>query len=265
MEIQELISRGRFLFSGAQKRFHIFKMVNGKLSSKDIARKANRSLSSVLQDIEKIRNFDLIVEKQSSRGEIIKKEGSVIYEKAPLVKHIPLNYFNEVADTKKIIRIKRERSSRKNKDCSIKTPNEQKILSICKDGESQIYEFKAPGTGSDKIAKEVAGFAHTRNGGIIFYGIEDDGTIIGSDITRQIADQKFHNSIRSSISPQPKIEVKSVNVMGSAVVLILISPWDKKTIYQCTTTEKYYIRKGTNIFAIKSDELKKLNRGEFVS
>ena len=54
MELQELISRGRFLFSGAIKRFEIFKLINGKKSAKEIAIKVDRSFSSVLQDIEKM-------------------------------------------------------------------------------------------------------------------------------------------------------------------------------------------------------------------
>jgi len=264
MDLQELIARGRFLFSGAEKRFQIFRLVNGKLSSKAIANKVKRSLSSVLQDIEKLRNFDLITEKKDNAGNIIKKESSAVYEKTALAKNIPLNYFNEVADTKKILKAKTEKSAKLTKGNKIKAPSEQEILSICRDGEDQIYEFKAPGTSSDKISKEVAGFVHTKQGGIIFYGVDDDGTIIGSDISRQVADQKFHNSIRSSTNPQPKIEIKSVNVMGSVVILILISPWDRKTIYQRTTAERYYIRKGTNIFALKSDELKKLTKGEYI-
>lgn len=264
MELQELISRGRFIFSNAEKRFEVFKLINGKLSAKQIAKKVGRSLSSVLQDIEKFRNLDLIIERKNNANEIIKKEGSTVYEKSPLIKHIPLNYFKEIADTKKIRKGIKKKTLRKIPNKIISIPNEKALLDICTEGEDQIYEFKTSGTAADKISKEVAGFVHTMKGGIIFYGIEDDGSIVGSDMTRQVADQKFQNSIRASFSNQPKIEIKSVKVMGSLIILIVVFPWDKKTIYQYLPSEKFYIRKGTNTFALRTDELKKLHKKEYV-
>jgi predicted HTH transcriptional regulator len=147
---------------------------------------------------------------------------------------------------------------------TIHIPNEKEILEICRNGEDQLYEFKAPGTSSDKITKELAAFLHTRYGGIVFYGIEDDGSIVGTDISRQDFDQKIQNSIRNTISPTPKIEVKSVNVLGSIVILIVISPWDRKTIFQYTKNQRYYIRRGTNVFALKPDEMTKIGKGECV-
>ena len=37
MELQELISRGRFVFSGAPKRLEVFRLINGKRNTKEIA------------------------------------------------------------------------------------------------------------------------------------------------------------------------------------------------------------------------------------
>jgi len=264
-DLQELIIRGRFIFSSAPRRLDVFKLVNGKRSTKDIARKTGRSLSSVLQDIEKLRDLGLICEKIGKDGLPIKKEKACIYEKVPLTRHIPTSYFQDVAQTKKIVKSQRLRKGTKTKLATIHIPNTNEILDIAKNGEDQLYEFKSPGTESSKITKEIAAFLHTRNGGIIFYGIEDDGSIIGSDMSRQIFDQKMHNSIRNTILPQPVIEIKERNILGSKVLMVTIPPWDKRTLYQYTKNEKYYIRKGTNVFALKPDEIKRLSKGQYIT
>lgn len=265
MELQELISRGRLILSGAPSRFEVFRLINGKRSTKEIARKVGRHLSSVLGDIEKLRDMELVREKKDRKGEIIKKEDAVVYEKVPLIKHVSPSYFQDVAPTNKLVKKVPSKKIGKPKPTGIHIPQENEILDICKYGEDQLYEFKAPGTETHKITKEIAAFLHTRIGGIIFYGVDDDGTIIGSDNKRQEFDQRIQNSIRNTISPQPNAEIKEKNVMGSKIVIIIIPPWDKKTIYQYTMDGRYYIRKGTNVFALKPDEIKKLSQGEYVA
>lgn len=263
-ELQEFITRGRFTFSGASKRFETFKLINGKKSTKEIARKTGRRLSAVLQDIEKLKDMELVKEKKDKNGNIIKKERATVYEKNPLIKHVPLSYFQDVAETSKLVKKVPVRKAKGPKLATIHMPSEKEILDICKHGEDQLYEFKAPGTETHKITKEIAAFLHTKNGGIIFYGIDDDGTIIGSDIKRQKFDQKIQNSIRNTTSPSPNIVIKERNVVGSKVIMIIIPPWDRKTLYQYTKDNRYYIRKGTNIFALQPDEIKKLTRGEYI-
>lgn len=263
--LQELISRARHIFSGAPKRYDVFKLINGKLSAKEIARKVGRSHSSVLQDIQKMKDFGLILEKKDKAGNIVKKEGSKIFEKAPLTKHISYSYFKDVAHP--VVLSKKYGVSKKIKVSTaskIHIPTENEILDICKSGETQLYEFKSPGTDTDKITKEISAFLHTKKGGIIFYGVDDDGTIITSDLTRQQFDQRLQNSIRNTISPQPNIDLKEKKVIGSTILLVIIQPWDRRTIYQYTKDSRYYIRRGTNVFALKSDEIKKISKGEYV-
>lgn len=263
-QLQELISRGRFIFSGAPKRLEVYKLVNGKRSTKELALKTRRSLSSVLQDIEKLTDMELIRTKKDKYGTTIKRKKAAIYEKTPLVKHIPLSYFESVATTTAYMKVVASNKSRGATKTSIHIPDEQEILDISNSGEDQHYEFKSPGTDTNKITKEIAAFLHTRNGGVIFYGIEDDGSIIGADVSRQELDQRIHNSIRNTISSQPNVVIKECNTLGAKVLMIIIPPWDRKTLYQYTKTEKYYIRKGANIFALKPDELKKLSRGQYI-
>jgi len=263
--LQEMILRGRFIFSKAPKRFEVFSLVNGKRTGKDIARKVGRSQSSVLQDIQMLRDFGLVVEKKDSDGNIARKSGSTVFEKTPFAKHIPDSYFRGVADTRVLAKqrldSKRVRSST---SPEIHVPDKNEVLDICRHGEDQLHEFKAPGTSTDKITKEIAALLHTRHGGLIFYGVEDDGSILGTDLSRQEFDQRIQNSIRNTISPTPKIEVEERDVLGSVIILIVIPPWNRKTIYQYTKNERYYIRRGTNVFALKPDEMRKIGKGEYV-
>jgi predicted HTH transcriptional regulator len=143
-------------------------------------------------------------------------------------------------------------------------PSENEILDICRSGEDQTHEFKAPGIEMDKMSKEIAAFSNTRNGGLIFYGVDDDGTVIGSDKRRQVFDQSLQNSIRNTISPQPNIDIKEKDVLRHKIIVVVVQPWDRKNIYQYRKEQRYYIRRGTNMFAVTPDELKKLGNGEYV-
>jgi hypothetical protein len=263
-DLQELISRARFILSGAPKRFDVFSLINAKHSTKDISRKTRRSLSAVLQDIERLRDLELIRKKQDKVG-AIKKDGASVFEKVPLIKHVPDSYFKDVADTRSLAKEKVSKGVRISDRTAVHVPSETEILDICKEGEDQLYEFKSPGARMDDMSEEIAAFLHTRNGGIIFYGVDDLGTVIGSDLKRQDFDQRIQNSVRNTISPAPHIEVKDRNVMGSKVVLVTIPPWNRKSLYQYTKNGKYLIRKGTNKFALRPDELKKLSNGQYVA
>lgn len=262
-DLQELISRGRFIFLNAPKRVEVFEFINGKRSTKEIARKTGRSLSSVIQDIEKLRDVELVKEKKNG-DKIVKKDGATVYEKVPLIKHVPTSYFESVSKTGILAKEKPSKKGAGLRQFSKHIPNENEILDICKNHEDQIYEFKAPGIEIEKITREIAAFLHTKNGGILFYGIDDYGDIIASDLKRHELDDRIQNSIRNTISPQPNIEVKEKNVMGSTILLVMVPPWDRKTIYQYTKDSRYYIRRGSNVFALKPDELLKLSKGKYV-
>lgn len=266
MELQELISRGRFVFSGAPKRLEVFKLIDGRRSTKEIKIKTGRKFEAILNDIRKLKDMGLIQPKTDNNGEILEKDGCAVFEKVPLLRHVPLSYFRKVP-MGKIKVIKQEKIStqvKRSKLAPLAIPSETEILDVCKHGEDQIYEFKAPGVETHKITKEIAAFLNTKNGGLIFYGIDDDGYVIGSDFRRQDFDQAIQNSVRNTISPQPNIEVFERYVLGHMVLIVVIPPWDRKNIYQYKMDGRIYIRKGTNNFVITPEELKKLGRGEDV-
>ena len=260
MSLQELIVRARFLFNGAPSRRRVFELVNGRRSSKEIAHIAGRPHRSVLNDLKKMVDLELIRPKRDSKGNIIKKDKCVVYEKKPLLAHVPKSYFKPVVK-RPLLKTRHHKRKMKKRIPTLAVPSEKEMLEIFKDGESQIYEFKAPGIEIRKITREIAAFANTKSGGIIFYGVDDEGTIIGSDKRRQDFDQQIQNSVRNLIRPSLNVKIVERKVLGTSILLIIVPPWDRKHIYQFEGT-KYLIRKGTNVFAISPEELKKLANGE---
>lgn len=265
MELQELIARARFTFNNAPNRLEIFKQINGKRSAKEISKNVRRSLNSTLNDLKKLIDLELITQKRDGNSKIIKKNNAIVYDKVPLARQIPTSYYQNIKRTRKRIKSQlKEIKSKTNQTVlkSVHLPNENEILDICKDGETQVYEFKTQGTDTNKITKEVAALANSKTGGIIFYGIEDDGTIVGTDKTNQQLDQSIQNSIKHNISPPVVVSINKKVVLGQEIILISVPPWNHKDVYHYDG--KVYIRKGTNCLGVTSSESRKLHDGEVV-
>jgi len=260
MELQELVARARILFQGAPKRAQVFGLVNGKRPAKEIAKRSRKSLSAALQDLQKMRDMELIVARKTDAGELFKKDNSVVYEQHPLLKHLSKSYFE---DPTRIPQPKKAASSKKNVLInSLKIPNETEILDICKSGEDQLYEFKSAGTDVRTISKEVGAFANTKMGGVVFYGIQDDGVIENADMKRQVFDQKIQNSVRNTISPAIAIKIIEKDVLGHKIFLVGVPAWNRKNVYQYEN--RVYLRHGTNVFTAKPEELRQLHNGKSV-
>jgi len=261
VEIQELVSRGRLLFSGAPKRIEVFKLVNGKRSAKEISRKSGKPYVPTLNDLQKMKDLELITPRKDENGKIIKKDNSIVYEKVPLLRHISISYFIDSSKVVKVV-VESKRLTGKTKIKNVQSlhiPTENEILDICKNGEDQIYEFKAAGTDASKLTKEIAAFANTKLGGLVFYGIEDDGSIVGTDRRRQDLDQSLQNSVKNCISPSLVVDIKEKDVLGHRIILILVPAWNRKDVYQYEG--RVYIRKGTNVFIATPEESKNLHNG----
>jgi len=265
MDLQELIARGRMLFSGAEKRLRVFDLINGRRTAKDIARATRRSHSSVSQDLQKMRDMGLIQAKTNNEGKEIKKNGGSVVEKVPLLRHVPQSYFSDPVKAKKRMPKPSQKTTQRHKGRvaqSLRAPPETEILDICRNGEDQLYEFKAASVDINKITREIAAFANTRAGGIVFYGVDDDGTISGSDMHRQKLDQSLQNSLRNTVSPALTVQIVEKKVMGYVLILILIPPWNHRDVYQYNG--RVLIRKGTNVFSAKPEELRALHNRRYV-
>lgn len=265
MEIQELIARGRFIFAKAPGRLEAYELVNGRSSAKEIAKKLRKRLSNTLRDLQALRDLELIRVKQDKNGQLVRVEGSIVYEKTPLARQIPLAYFRDSAKAAHQMRTiagPRRVGTTRASARPLSWPSENEILDICKRGEDEVHEFKGPGADTRDLTKEIAAFLHTKYGGIIFYGVEDDGTIAGSDLERQTLDQRIQNSVRNTVKPAGGVGIRGVDVLGAKVILILVPPWNRKEVYYYEG--RVYVRKGTNVFVATPEEIKKLHRGEYI-
>ncbi len=263
--LQELITRGRFLMADAPERLKVFETVNGRRSTEDIAKILKRYTRNIHRDLTRLLDAGLIQPK-IEKGAPVRNNDYPVYEKVPLARTVPLRYFS--TSTKLAPKVQsstlsgKTPGSKRPKFAPLEFPTEQDILDIARAGEDQIYEFKGRGTEARKISREIAAMLNTSQGGMVLYGIDDNGTIEGSDVSRQAFDQPLQNSIRNSISPSATVKIKAVQVMGSNVIVIIVPPWNGKNVYQFD--EKVLIRKGTSVFAAKPDELKNLHDGKHV-
>ncbi len=263
MDLQELISRGRFIFAGAPERLKVYGLVDGRRTAKDFAKVTKRHVNNVHRDLRRLVDIGLI-EERTKEGETVEKDGFALYDKTPLARTVPLSYFSgpvRLSNPKEVVTAAAPKGKGKRPQ-PLPVPTETTILDMCKNGEDQTLEFKSAGTDVRKITKEVAAMLHTRLGGIILYGVDDDGTIHGSDVSRQKLDQPLQNSIKNSIAPAAVVSLKSVLVLGTEVLVVIVPPWNRRDVYQFD--EKVYLRKGTNVFATKPEELRKLHSGEYV-
>jgi predicted HTH transcriptional regulator len=263
MDLQELISRGRFVFAGAPERLKVYGLVDGRRTAKELSKVTKRHVNNVHRDLRRLADFGLI-EERTKGGEAVEKDGFALYDKTPLARTVPLSYFSGPArlPSRKEVVTEAAPKGKGKRLQPLPVPTETTILDMCKSGEEQTLEFKAAGTDVRKITKEVAAMLHTRLGGMILYGVDDDGAISGSDVSRQKLDQPLQNSIRNSIAPAAVVSLKSVSVIGIEVLVVIVPPWNRRDVY--LFDEKIYLRKGTNVFAAKPEELRKLYRGEYV-
>jgi predicted HTH transcriptional regulator len=251
----------------APERAKIFELVNGKRSTKDISASTKRHINSVRRDLNILADTGLI-EIKVKNGVEIKNDGFPIYDKVSLARTIPIHYFTTPSrlptsiNANENLQISSKKSqSRKQKPLSI--PSEQEVLEISRRiGENQIYEFKAQGTEPRKITREISAMLNTSQGGVVFYGIDDDGNIEGSDVSLSKFDQPLQNSIKDNISPAATVHLHSISVLGSTIIAIIVPPWNKNDVYQFDG--KILLRKGTNVFGAKPEEVKKLHQHKTV-
>jgi len=256
--LQELITRGRFVMSAAPSRLQVFEAVDGRRSIKDIASLTGRHENNVRRDLSTLADAGLI----QQRGEVAR---SPVYEKVPLARTISSKYFEPVGKRPERVtpaELGTSKASRQSRSAhGLAVPNEAELLEIARTGEDQLYEFKAPGTEATKLTKEICAMLNTSRGGLILYGIEDDGTIVGADVSRQALDQPLQNSVKG-IGPAASVRLSSVKALGTEVLVIVVPPWNRRDVYQFQ--ERFYIRKGTNVFVAKPEEVKSMHSGKAV-
>ena len=92
MDLQELISRGRFIFAGAAERLNVYELVDGRRTARDISRATKRHINNIFRDLRRLADVGLI-EKRQIDGKIIEKDGLTLYQRTPIARAVPISYF----------------------------------------------------------------------------------------------------------------------------------------------------------------------------
>ena len=265
MDLQELITRGRFVMGNAPARQEVFRLVNGRRTARDIAAETKRPMNAVSNDLRTLLDAELVRPRTGPSGAGVQKDGAAVLEKVPLARTVKLSLFqgtskrpSEASPPRKAAASRKQARAK-----AVPVPTEGELLEICSSGEDQLNEFKGQGTEARKIAKEVAAMLTTKDGGLILYGVDDDGTIQGSDLSRAKLDQSVQNAVRNSIRPAPHVTLHTVRALVSDVIVIGVPPWNRVEVFQYEG--RVYTRKGTNVFEVTTDEASKLHRGEYIN
>lgn len=96
----------------------------------------------------------------------------------------------------------------------------KKLLTLIEKGESQNIEFKQRFSSFRKIAKEFIAFANT-NGGIVLFGIDDDGSVHGVESEKGEA-ELIKEAAEQYCEPPVKYSIDFVSLYGKEIVVVEI-------------------------------------------
>ncbi len=100
------------------------------------------------------------------------------------------------------------------------------LFQLVKSGESATVEFKQQFPTHPKIAKEMIAFANSK-GGVLIFGIKDNGKIIGVDSEKEITNLVTETA-KDYCEPPIKINIEYFEFKGKEIVVVQINESDKK-------------------------------------
>lgn len=119
------------------------------------------------------------------------------------------------------------------------------------DGESKTVEWKQQFPGTDKTAEEIAALANT-NGGVIVFGVGDDGSIHGVDDPEGLQLRVANLATSEKFQPPIYPDFEVVEVSEEELLLVMIEELDRP----CAVEYRYYARVGTSVETQLFEELK---------
>jgi ATP-dependent DNA helicase RecG len=120
------------------------------------------------------------------------------------------------------------------------------------DRENQYIEFKSEEVRAATLAEEIVAFANTE-GGEIWLGIDDDGTVSG--LSRSY-EQDVMNICRSMCIPSIVPSYESVQIKDKTVARVIVPKGKDKPYY--TSKNRYYIRVGSTKRIATREEMLRL-------
>jgi len=132
------------------------------------------------------------------------------------------------------------------------------LLSQIKNGEGQHVEFKTSFAEQDEAIRSLCAFTHAE-GGSVFFGVNDDGKIVGVTIGKNTI-ENFANKLRSCTQPSLNPTIEQINIDDKIIVVVSIGKAKEDTLYFAFNTS--YIRIGkTNHVMSPKDIRERLYKG----
>jgi ATP-dependent DNA helicase RecG len=130
----------------------------------------------------------------------------------------------------------------------------EEIIQLIEEGENSAVEFKTADVKIDSLAREMVAFSNT-NGGVIFLGVEDTGTIAGLN-ARENVEEWVSNIARNNIIPPIHTQYYEIEIHQEKIGVIEITKGKDKP-YQ-TINHQFLIRVGSTNRVTTQAELMRL-------
>ncbi len=127
-------------------------------------------------------------------------------------------------------------------------------------GEKPGYDFKERMTDrTENITKEICAMANLPGGGVLLFGISDDGEIVGipADDMDKIK-LRITNSTRNLCDPIPYFAFTSVAIPDEPELVILVCQIDELKRKPCLVHHRAYIRSGPSAQPADAEEIRKM-------
>jgi len=102
----------------------------------------------------------------------------------------------------------------------------REVLNFIEEGENLHCEFKLKFSSYEKIAKEMCAFANTK-GGFIFFGVEDDKTIVGVESEKAEA-ELINEAAEKYCEPPIPLSIQYMEFNGKEVLIVEIRESENK-------------------------------------
>jgi ATP-dependent DNA helicase RecG len=138
--------------------------------------------------------------------------------------------------------------------------NNQELIALLDDIESDRAERKESTADGDKIRQAVCAFANDlpnhRQPGVLFVGVDDKGAPTGLPITDQLLQTLASMRADGNILPFPSLTVQKRNLKGQDMAVVLVEPADAPPVRYKGTV---WVRVGPRRGIANPDEERRLN------
>ena len=131
--------------------------------------------------------------------------------------------------------------------------DKSQLLSKIESGEGQHIEFKTSFAEHNEAIESLCAFTQAE-GGSVFFGVNDDGDIVGVTIGRNTIED-FTNRLRSSTQPPLTPTIEQFHVEGKTIAVVSIGKGDEGIAYNAFNHP--YIRVGNTNQVLSPVDVKK--------